>query len=247
MKKKILLLLISLFLWVELCPSASAEDVSPLTAAREHAKRLADTYGVQIRIFAGLDMEQVDAYLVDSLLAGASPLQEMMASSRADAALSALEKALFACPPTLLGIFGDGLVFALAGEISFTDNGDKVSGFLYLEEDSTFLMILDADDVTPAYFFHELWHAAEIRTGVVFDGWETLNPEGFQYTWDYHNRVGFDPEWFYRSYGVVSAVEDRATVFEAYIAESSEWWEAHPRIRRKLEAMLEAVPFAARE
>ena len=72
-----------------------------------------------------------------------------------------------------------------------------------------------------------------------------LNPEGFQYTGEYADSGdAFLPDWFYRSYSVTDAREDRATVYEAFFLESDEWWEDHPLIRRKMEEMKMMIPAA---
>ena len=48
-------------------------------------------------------------------------------------------------------------------------------------------------------------------------------------------------DWFVRGYSVVNEMEDRATVIEAIFAEDSDWWDQHPHIRAKRDALLAAA------
>ncbi len=103
---------------------------------------------------------------------------------------------------------------------------------------------LNAYDLSVDTVLHEIWHGIDLQLKDAFATWNDLNPEGFAYTGDfvnYESSPAFDPEYFARPYGTTSAYEDRATLFVAYMQNPPEWWEAHPKLQRKLEVMLKTV------
>ena len=83
---------------------------------------------------------------------------------------------------------------------------------------------------------HEMFHAVESIVGTKVgeideDEWNALNPEGFGYTADFEafaegetendNIYGLDDDaYFYRDYGKVSSLEDRATLIEGLFADA---------------------------
>lgn len=47
--------------------------------------------------------------------------------------------------------------------------------------------------------------------------------------------------WFVRGHSVVNEMEDRATIIEAIFLYDSDWWDEHPHIHAKLDALLTAA------
>lgn len=150
-----------------------------------------------------------------------------------------LINALGSYPAGFFDRFDPCLYIHLTGKIALKDIEGSVAGFCDTENRETRLYI--CADALPRTFHHELWHVLEIRAGLFFKNWNSLNPEGFQYTDDPDIEYTFDDDWFYWYYSAMDPAEDRATVFEALFMEDASWWEAHPRIRRKLDVMLERI------
>ena len=68
--------------------------------------------------------------------------------------------------------------------------------------------------------------------------WESFNPEGFEYTYDYGNVPGYFEDqsmyaWFASPYATVNATEDRATVMESAIGVDWAFWDA-PGMQAKM-------------
>ena len=153
--------------------------------------------------------------------------------------LNRLENALGSYPAGFFDRFDPCLKIHLTGKISLKGGEGSVAGFCDAESGETRLYI--CVDALPRTFHHELWHALEIGGNLSFADWNSLNPEGFEYTDDPDIQYNFDDDWFYWYYSAMRPGEDRATVFEALFMEDASWWDAHPHIRRKLDAMLEAA------
>lgn len=144
-------------------------------------------------------------------------------------------------PEALRDAFDGKMIIYFVDGLSLIEYDMPVHAFCYPGTDGV-RVIFDYDAFQPYQLAHEGWHAYELMRGLEFQDWDRFNPEGFQYSRRYDTTVGFDPEWFYRSYGTVDPLEDRATVFEAYFEKKEKWWEAHPKIRAKLEEMLRSFP-----
>ena len=235
--RKITAVLITLLI---LFSCAGAEVGESFSAAREKADRIEREYGIRILIGNECSLDNT-SYLVFSAEATSSVSKAAQAGIKTEEALEILGQALACWPAGMIEYFDGKLTFCLVGDIVSKGNGERVAGITHHEGDAFFLY-LDIRLMSPRGVHHEGWHAAEIRSGAEFKDWNTLNPAGFEYTWDYYYQGFYDQEWFYRTYSVTHPGEDRATVFEAYMLEPEEWWEAHPHIRRKLDAMMEAVP-----
>ncbi len=97
---------------------------------------------------------------------------------------------------------------------------------------------------------HEIWHAMEYRITsedpLIFDHWNDLNPEGFEYSEDYFEQDIWEQaapqgDWFARGYGMIDEMEDRATVIEALFKYDQNWWAERPHLRKKLNILLDAI------
>ena len=102
--------------------------------------------------------------------------------------------------------------------------------------------------VAESSIHHEIWHAMELcileNNKHAFDKWRTLNPKGFKYS-QKDSRLaagGQDEEpedWFGREYAKTFEYEDRATVFEALMTKSEDWWSTRPHLQKKAQFLLE--------
>ena len=158
------------------------------------------------------------------------------------ASFETLSAALARFPEGFLAALKDPLTICVSGSIRDPESSTLLGGFAMPQPAGR--IYLNADNLSSDTVFHEIWHGIDLQQKDAFTTWNGLNPEGFAYTGDYVNyrsSPAFDPEYFAQPYGTVSPYEDRATLFEAYMQNPPEWWEAHPKLQRKLEVMLKAV------
>ncbi len=231
--------LISLLACFLLIVSSACADPAPyLLAARDKADQVEQKYGIRILIGDEGLVGNVNSHDVDPVTAGSSPLDQMQAGAVTIQAVKMLDHALAAYPSWLLDWFSGRLGFSLVGAILLPDYSVYAGGLTHYTEDSRVLVYLDVYSLQEEYIHHEIWHVIELFSGETFDDWSDLNPEGFRYTCQYDDYSGFDSDWFYRSYGVVNPLEDRATIFEAIFKESDDWWDVHPQLKQKRDVMI---------
>lgn len=209
-------------------------DTEGLAALEPTIAQLEDTYGVKIHIFEDAVVAQPvgitlsSEYQVETLTEG----------------LSALELALSRFTPEFLAkagkASGDGkvhisLVRAVTGEgcIQFWD-----AGIAHI--------ILEVNDDLQRNFFHGIGHIIDARVlteCTALDGWKSLNPQGFSYLYDYTaeaDTAAF-PGAFADSIGMVSPVEDRASVFTAAMQQDAGDTFESGTMQRKLSTLCNGI------
>lgn len=177
-----------------------------------------------------------DSYTIQQAEESVNTLKVMLSTSYTLEALEVLESELSRYPQNFFSQFSKCLVVNLVGPLHDLRSDENVSGFCG-SCGNTVEICLDVYKMNARTVHHEIWHAIEYWSQANYNVWDSLLPEGFEYTGSGLDSTGFDPEWFYREYSVKSEKEDRATVFEAYFLESPEWWEDHPHIAKKFALM----------
>ena len=182
-------------------------DTEGLAALEPRISEMEDYYGVKIHIFEDAvtvqptGMTLVSEYQVDTLTAG----------------LEELELALNRFTPEFLAKAGrasdDGKV-----HISLVRSAEGNGCGQFWDENGIARIVVTADYDLQADFFHGLAHIIDARVMTectAFDGWKSLNPKSFSY--DYDNTAEHDlsayPGAFAAPIGMVSPVEDRASIF----------------------------------
>ncbi|MGN0152646.1 MAG: hypothetical protein ACI39Q_09250 [Wujia sp.] len=232
---------------------------SDMEMLRDKAGEIAKRHGVEI-------------YLGDDVLTCSRDYYEYEASdnvSRMDRALMILDRALERYPAGMLAQLDDGygsiLKIYLAGDIKPADEAaiSSPAGIQNTLESDTFL-VLDINDVYSyeSTIYHEVFHAIECHLNMTGDGyfdydeWESYNPEGFNYDYDYiENEMStnwdyvlgdMDDEedvYFIDIYSKSFPNEDRARIMEYAMMESENDTGvfAYPALQGKLAYICERV------
>ena len=213
-----------------LAPYFSREDpdTEGLAALAPTIAQMEDTYGVQIHIAEDAVASQPDGltltseYQVDALTDG----------------LSELELALSRFTPEFLAKAGKVhlcLVRAVDSEgcIQFWDDGDAY-------------IVLEVNEDLQRNFFHGLGHIIDAKVlteCTAFDSWKSLNPSDFRYLYDYTAEADLSafPGAFADHPGMVSPVEDRASVFACAMLADSEGVFESDTMQRKLSTLCNGI------
>ena len=236
--RKTLSVLLALLMFF--CIAASAAE-SVLAGSPEQAlvDKLHEEYNVWV-LFGekAYDRAQFfsDSYSIQPAEESVNLLKVMLSSSYTLDALEVLESELSRYPQGFFSQFSKCLVINLVGPLDDLRTDEDVSGFCG-NCGNTVEICLNVYKMDARSVHHEIWHAIEYWSQANYNVWDSLLPEGFEYTGSGLDSTGFDPDWFYRKYSVKSEKEDRATVFEAYFLESPEWWKDHPHIAKKFALM----------
>lgn len=216
--------------------------------ARAYADAMQERFGITILI--GDECQSVlatDAFSIGNQAPARSPFMSLLGVKFTTDELKKLENALEQYPPELFSVIKDsnapeGLRFFIADQIVDADPAMNSIGYAVCE-DSYYNIVLAYMLFDQATVHHEIWHAMEMFITAehpdAFLNWDALNPEGFQYSYDYTSDAeDFNADYFVRGYGTADPLEDRATITEAVFFENrNEWFAEHPAIKRKLDAM----------
>lgn len=126
-------------------------------------------------------------------------------------------------------------------------NGGSYQAFVQ-PQNGYYLMVMDVNGTSEGTYFHEISHIIDDylawdswnREDALYseEGWEALNPEGFEYTWDYAMEQTLAEEmdsYFIDTYSTINSTEDRARVLEYGMWAGSEWFfEEKPHALEKL-------------
>ena len=237
MRKTVSVLLTLLLL---LCFASGAAEPFP---AGSPEQKMADKLHEEFNVWVMLGEKAYDralffsdSYSVQSAEKPVSMLKMMLSTAYTLDSLEVLEMELARYPKGFFSQFSKSLVINLVGPLHDLRSDEDVSGFCG-NCGNTVEICLDVYKMNARTVHHEIWHAIEYWSQANYKVWDSLLPEGFEYTGSGLDSTGFDPDWFYREYSVKSEKEDRATVFEAYFLESPEWWEDHPHIAKKFALM----------
>ena len=121
--------------------------------------------------------------------------------------------------------------------------------------DGYYLMVINTNYSAEGTYYHEFSHIIDDylewdswnREGAMYseDGWIALNPEGFDYTWDYAVVQEFRDDWdqyFIDQYAMINSTEDRARTMEYGMYGYMEWrFEEMPGVLEKLRWYAECI------
>lgn len=168
-------------------PDLSTPDTTEMMALKERAKTMSQSYGIDIRIGDELDTCPVLDY---EYTPNFNPI-------RIERALDILEQELPKYPDGMLAQIGDdtgsALQLYLSGKIIGADDG-TISDSRGIENtiDGVTFAVLNITDIQEfdRTLHHEIFHAIEEHMNFQgyyfdYDRWEALNPEGFDYDYDY--------------------------------------------------------------
>ena len=189
---------------------------------REWAEELGDRYGLKIWVGEECQTEFYDftaAHLLD-------PQQIYTQLSILETALSGYPEGFFRQLR-----YGDyqqihiHLVADLMAKPHY-GNGGSYGGFT-CPMDGYYLMVINTNYSAEGTYYHEFSHIIDDylewdswnREGALYseDGWTAMNPEGFEYTWDYAVVQEFRDDWdqyFIDQYAMINPTEDRARTLE---------------------------------
>ena len=206
-------------------------DTEGLAALETTVREMEDHYGVRIHIAGDAvavqpgGMTLVSEYQVDVLTEG----------------LKALELALSRFTPEFLENTGrasdDGTV-----HICLVRSAESGGCVQFWDEDGIARIVLEVSDHLQRDFFHGLAHIIDARVlseCTAFDDWRYLNPSDFSYSYDHtaEGDISAFPGVFTDPVGMVSPVEDRASVFaDAMMADMDAVFE-NETIQEKLSAL----------
>lgn len=125
--------------------------------------------------------------------------------------------------------------------------GDRYGGFVQPQEDH-YLMVIDGMSAGENTYYHEFSHIIDDylawnswqREDALFseERWLSLNPEDFEYTWDYAREQELTQAWeryFIDTYSTINSTEDRARILEYGMMEYTQWmFEEKPEALEKL-------------
>lgn len=230
-------------------PSVPTVGSAVDSALYERAAALSERFGVSIRI-ADLCETEFYTYTVEQALD-----EELISTG-----LDLLEETLSGYPDGFLGQLRYGscrqIEISLVGHLTPKDLPEDANGFTsfvaFVEEhEGKTVMVLDVTYglSLKQHIYHEFSHVIDARlefesryrADALFseDTWAALNPEGFDYQWDYHTVDdsiwwdGYDG-WFIDAYSRTFPTEDRARILEyAMFGHSYPFTEEGP-LREKL-------------
>ncbi len=250
MKRAITLFLVLLMILFPV--SVPAEPSPAYETARAIGNFMETHYG--ITILTGPECENVITgnFTIGNKPNGRTPLRQLLGAREYDKELQLVDDVFSVYPPGFFEHFPseeapNGLRVLLVDQLIYEDH--SIAGVATVA-DGYYNLFLAIGSFTRINVHHEIWHDMEFRilcdNPSAFDGWESLNPEGFLYGADPSAENAFEDledggPWFVRKYAAIHEEEDRATIFEAYMLKDTEWWDDHPLIGKKLEKMLETA------
>ena len=220
--------------------TAEDPDTQGLDACRSQAAALGETYGVDIRIWEealepACGYPVTGEYQTDVIQTGLEALED---------ALSRYPETFFemAAGDTASGMLHVNLVRAL---------GEGVTGVQFWSEGDAWLTLAIGEDLQRTVY-HEVNHLIDtyvISRTVDYDDWESLNPEGFAYTYTEETEQSLkenqylqgDTRAFIDARSMTYPKEDRAAIMEyAMLPEGAEYFTAEV-LQDKLRVMCEAI------
>lgn len=210
---------------------------------RERAEALGNRFGVKIWVGSDCQTEFFD-FTATHLL---DPQQIHTQLSILETALSAYPEGFFRQLR-----YGDyqqihiHLVADLMAKPHY-GNGGSYGGFT-CPMDGYYLMVINTNYAAEGTYYHEFSHIIDDylewdswnREGAMYseDGWMAMNPEGFDYTWDYAVVQDFREDWdqyFIDQYAMINSTEDRARTLEYGMYGYMQWrFDEMPGVLEKL-------------
>lgn len=219
---------------------------------RQQADALEEEYGVQILLGDRCQTEFSDftAELTEDYEAIQSELEDL------EAALASYPEGFFR---QLRYYSVRGVEIQMVGALTplegFGRENGSYAAFTYAGGER-FVVVSNVYATTTESYYHEFSHnidshleyVASMTDDALYseEGWMALNPEGFEYSYDYQSEFEPIPEgcedYFLDSYSTVKPTEDRARIMEQAMTEYGGWlFEEYPRLYDKLSYYCECI------
>lgn len=217
-------------------------DTDGIAACKEQAAAIGKKYGVEILLWTDAVSCQPDGYWMS-----AEYQVPLLAQS-----LRKLDEALSLYPSGFLKKAASG---STSGKVklclvrSITGNADanaleRTSGLQFWDRKGNAYVAVTADEDLERTLFRELFHVIDSRvlsTCSIYDSWSSLNPDGFEYSYDYTTQPEENeslPEGdtgaFIDTFSMISPREDRARIMEAAMSSGNEDCFESAAMQRKL-------------
>lgn len=220
-------------------------DLEGFEQVKAHARALSEKLGVKILVWDEISQLENDWYV----------FTQDFHPELYEQGLAELEAAAARLPEGFLqrvATWGTNrsLTIAFANAI-MGDSAYSISsagGLQFWNSDSAYI-VLTMENVEST-FFHELFHVidtAVLSSKNTYDEWWKLNPEGFEYSYDYTTFTSMDAdEWIFgedptilETYCMTYPHEDRAKVFEYAMMDYDAF--TTPTLQRKLSVLCEGI------
>lgn len=216
-------------------------DTEGLKQIERQAQELGMRFGVRIRVYEDALAVQPSDYSLE--LEYKVPVYQRY--------LAELEKALSNYPDGLLrklgNSSGNGKITISLVRAAYGDNAlgslDSADGLHFYHNGNVYLALVMNDNFLGT-LYHELFHTMDtyvLNHSIIYDNWDQLNPEGFEYDNDYiANQFREDYQyleedrWFIDMYAMSYAKEDRARIMEFAMQQGNEEFFASEHMQKKL-------------
>ena len=231
-------------------PSGDTPDTEAMAECQQYADRIADTYGISVRI--GQEACQAQPWDYTFRPETLAPVLHRE--------LRQLEQTLAQYPEGILektAAHFTGLTVCLVREITGTAASGSLTtatGIQFLEDNHAYVVIATGK-FSRQSLYHELYHAMEthiLTESIALDQWETLNPVGFLYQSDPSRPEDSDiylqgqTRAFVDSYSMTYPKEDRARILEYAMLPDMEEVFRSEYMQRKLTAICQGIRDAYR-
>ena len=225
------------------------QDTQALALCREQAQAMSEKYGIEILI--GAEAVRVQPWNYD--------LEEEYCAPVIRWYLNELDEVLGWYPADFFTKTAEGtdsglLKVCIVRSLTGTPESGSLSsatGTQFWEEKEAYLVVAVAEDFQ-RNFCHELCHAMETRVYAesnLFDDWDWLCPEGFEYDFDYianATRDGSaylqaDTRGFIDTYSMSFPKEDRARIMEYAMMEGNAEYFTSEIMQNKLKTLSQAI------
>ncbi len=228
-------------------------DLDGLAACAELAKSISGKYGVEILTYTDVMQYSPADYILEAEYQ--VPLIRHCLENL-DSAMSRFPEGFFreAAAGTDSGVIHICLVRSILGN---PDEGtlSQVSGLQYWDEQGDASIALVLDNIIDMNFYHELFHVIDSRvlsSCTAYDSWNTLNPAGFEYDYDYIanlNRDDYsflegDAQAFIDLYAMSYPKEDRARIMEYAMMPDTEFCFVSATMQAKLRQLCIGIRIA---
>lgn len=220
-----------------------APDLEGLAECKEKAAEISIRYGVNIRIWTDALAEQPWDY---TFYAEYQVPLILDCLNKLDQALSRYPSGFLseAASGTGSGTLRISLVRTIQGSAD-TGSLDSATGIQFWNDSDDAYICLIADSNLEQNLHHELFHIIDSRvlsTCSAYDQWDTLNPEGFEYDYDYltnqyrqdYDLTDGEARAFIDIYSMSFPKEDRARIMEYAMMDGNEFYFTSPVMQSKL-------------
>ena len=227
--------------------TAENPDYAGLAECQLYADDIGSRYGIEVLIFEDAttiqpwDYDMETEHIV-SVIQRELELLDSRLANYPDGMLAALSEC-----------FGNLRICMVRSLTGTAESGslDTAAGIQFFNEHGA-CIALAADQNTEYALYHELCHLIDTKVlneSNAYDSWEELNPDGFQYDYDYAANAQRDSgaylldssRSFIDTYAMSYPKEDRARVMEYAMTEGNEAYFQSPTMQAKLKKLCEGI------